>query len=244
MFTVEYLCNAVKDVAKSRNNAPETHCQILSIVSREIGFQSYHHMRTSLEGSTKDKQTAGVIKALRKLCALRRHSPTQIYYEFNYRQNEVLNYESYWVGWDINGKEVRLPTRSSLCPTLDDAIIGWEDDGTEIRLPDHTSSIHQKLEDFRRMVKCPIYVLETIDEVLMWRLNMKWRGVALISEPIAKEVFSTVFNLESTCVQGPPPANVAELAAFHSDNYGHITMSKALEGYKTAIRSRQAKNAM
>ncbi|OYQ23351.1 hypothetical protein [Pseudomonas mandelii] len=87
----------------------------------------------------------------------------------------VLGYDSYFIGWDKHGNEVRVPRLG-----------------------------HDKLAitDFRTYFELPLYVIETSRELLSWQFG--WGSFAAIPEGVAREHFPSLFNKKHLVVEDPP----------------------------------------
>lgn len=189
MFAYQEVINAVKGLAKSNHSKDITHCQLLALYSKNLGFQSYTHLTNSLTGMSSDDLFNVSLKLMRQICSNRLPTVESNYYEFWSFTDGGFGYYSHWVGWDSKGQEVRVPRPLIATPT----VIGLRKDSDN-----------------------PIYVVESEKEVICWR--HKWKGIALIPEALAQECFKLSFEQRVRVSKTPPMDLVRRNAAQYIDN--------------------------
>lgn len=176
MFKYEDVVLALKSLA-SAEDTPQTlpHCQKIEFQSRKLGFQSYHHFLHSLKQLPPDSFASLSLGLMRRICAKRLPTKEDCpYFEFVPLQKGV-GYYSYWIGWDKNGDEVRVPR----------PLAGMS-----------------SVRGLRRAVDFPIYVVESERELLAW--SQVWRSSAYLPEDLAKKHFAKSFEKRHLVVEDPP----------------------------------------
>lgn len=183
MFAYQDVIDNIKSLVDSLDWDGLSRCQMLELHSRRLGFESYHHLRTSLKGASPDQIGAYSIKLIRKICASRLPMVDSSYFKFWSFREGPIGYYSYWIGWDKNGEEVRVPRPLDGRPST---------------------------EGLRRTNNDPIYVIESDREVVCWR--HLWGGVALMPEELAKTTFPLSFDKE-VLVDPDPPMDLVDAKA-------------------------------
>lgn len=189
MFQYKEVLGAFKDMVGGSADAAESHCKMLEIRARELGFQGYHHLRTTLAGTPTDKFGEVSLRLMRSICERRIPTLNCAYFEFHVLPGRRTGFYSHWIGWDKNGDEVRVPR------------------------PLHGKSTAHGL---RRATPQPIYVLESAKEILAWKYN--WGSTGLIPEAIAQESFPLSFNKKWLVAANPPIDKVRENANQYMNN--------------------------
>lgn len=175
MFKYQEVIDAFRNHVRSDIESDLSHCQLLNVKARELGFQNYNHFRDSLKGLPEDQFWPVSLTLMRQICQAKLPSLDCPYFEFTSwpgRAREIGFY-SEWVGWDATGDEVRVPR--PLCRS-------------------HVS----RLRDFSNH---PIYVVETETALLAW--HYRWGAAAYIPESLAKSYFPLFFSRHSQ-VANPP----------------------------------------
>lgn len=169
MFKYDEILKAVKSLAANDPIGGFSHCQILEIKIRQLGFQSAHHMRETLKHLSPARFPSVSVSLMRKICERRLPSLDCEYFEFMMLPKGGVGFYSEWAGWDRNGDEVRVP-----------------------RPLDGISTT----QGLRKLAKYPIYVAESQKEVTAWRYN--WQSTTLIPGQLARETFPLSFSKRVT----------------------------------------------
>ncbi|CAI3804205.1 hypothetical protein [Rheinheimera sp. MM224] len=175
MFAYQDVIDSVKGLANSDKVRKASHCKLLEFYSKQLGFQSYNHLKDSLAGMPSEQLLNVSLKLMRNICSIRTPSIDSSYYEFWAFDNDEIGYYSSWIGWDSNGREVRAPRALVAKPTA---------------------------TQLRQLYEHPIYVVESDKEIICWR--HKWKGTALIPEALAKDFFKWSFNKRIKVSKNPP----------------------------------------
>ncbi|EGQ9065139.1 hypothetical protein WD347_004562 [Vibrio parahaemolyticus] len=190
MFAYQDIVAGVKAAAKTNRSEDYSHCQLLNLYSRNLGFQSFHHLQTSLKTIPNDNFGQISTKLMRKVCASKLPSQDSSYFEFWCHADGSISFYSYWIGWDRFGKEVRVPR----------PLIGLS-----------------SVKGLREQNDAPVYVLESSKEVLAWKYG--WKGTAYMPESIAREYFAFSFNKDHLVDKNPNMALVRKNSPFGAGNF-------------------------
>ncbi|ATP10101.1 MULTISPECIES: hypothetical protein [Aeromonas] len=190
MFAYQDIVAGVKAAAKTNPIENYSHCQLLNLHSRNLGFQSFHHLQSSLKAVPKDNFNQISTRLMRKVCASKLPSQDSSYFEFWCHADGSFSFYSYWIGWDRFGKEVRLPR----------PLIGLT-----------------SVKGLRKQVDSPIYVLESTKEILAWMFG--WKGMAYIPESIARKYFAFHFNKNHLVDKNPNMPLVREQDPFSTGKF-------------------------
>ncbi len=185
MFAYQDIITGVKAAAKSNRSEDYSHCQLLNLYSRNLGFENFHQLQTSLKALPEDNFGQISTKLMRKVCAQKLPSQDSPYYEFLCHADGSTSFYSYWIGWDRFGKEVRVPR----------PLIGLT-----------------SVKDMRERRDMPVYVLESSKEVLAWKYG--WKGTAYMPESVAREFFAFSFNKEHLVDDNPDMEQVKKNSPF------------------------------
>ncbi|EJU8778381.1 hypothetical protein R7D66_23565 [Vibrio sp. Vb2354] len=185
MFAYQDIVAGVKAAAKSNRSEDYTHCQLLNLYSRNLGFENFHQLQTSLKALPKDNFGQISTKLMRKVCAQKLPSQDSSYFEFLCHPDGSTSFYSYWIGWDRFGKEVRVPR----------PLIGLT-----------------SVKGMREHRDMPVYVLESSKEVLAWKYG--WKGTAYMPESVAREFFAFSFNKEHLVDDNPDMEQVRKNSPF------------------------------
>jgi hypothetical protein len=175
MFNTKTILDAFKsmDVA----DAPENlcHSQYLEHCAKLLGYNNYKHFKSYLESPPEDRIGDVHTGLMRKICALRVPKPDVAHVRLKSYRDMSIGYDSYFIGWDKHGNEVRVPRLG-----------------------------HDKLAitDFRTYFELPLYVIETRRELLSWQFG--WGSFAAVPEGLAREHFPSLFNKKHLVVEDPP----------------------------------------
>lgn len=178
MFNYKHVIDSVKALAfNCKTDNKLSHCQLLDFQAKRLGFQSYHHLRETLRHLPQDSFAGLSIGLMRRICEMRvPRARSNAYFEFLPLPNGV-GYYSYWIGWDTNGEEVRVP-----------------------RPLDGRSAVNR----LREIVNYPIYVIESDSELAAWQ--HVWKSTAYIPEELARKHFPKCFN-KRHLIADPPPSD-------------------------------------
>jgi len=181
MFSVQEVVDAIKTAAfDTPKTQTLTYCQALEAKSKQIGFESFHDLRAWLTSTPDELIGDYSLSLMRKLCAQRLPMQSCPYYEFMSFPDETIGFYSYWIGWDREAREVRVPR----------PLRGKE---TASRL--------------RKISEHPIYTIESSKELSAWLWS--WRRTALIPEDLARSRFPECFNKDHLVDKNPPLHKVA-----------------------------------
>jgi hypothetical protein len=175
MFQSQEIFDAVKSLAANDPINGFSHCQILEIKVRQLGFQSFHHMRETLKHLSPSVFSTVSISLMRKICEKRLPTLDCAYFEFMMLPKQGVGFYSKWAGWDRHGDEVRVPRPLDGVPTA---------------------------QGLRKLADYPIYVLESSKEITAWRYN--WKATALIPDSLARETFPLSFSKYLMVDKNPP----------------------------------------
>lgn len=175
MFQYKDVIDGLKSLSSIEGTLDLSHCQMLNFQAQELGFQGYHHFCQSLKSLSQDVLGQQSIALMRRICEKRLPSRDDCpYFEF-VPLSKGVGYYSYWIGWDENGDEVRVPR----------PLIG-------------VSSVKK----LRGEAEYPIYVIETERELEAWQHI--WGSTAYIPEELAKCRFPRYFEKEHLVIDNPP----------------------------------------
>jgi hypothetical protein len=104
--------NDLKHLTRLTQDEGLTYCQNLDLNSRDIGFNSFHHLRQSLPNFTDDHIGNISTKLMRRACAVALPAPQKPYYLFVAQPELRMRFFSHWIGWDKRGQEVRTPSHA------------------------------------------------------------------------------------------------------------------------------------
>ncbi|WZB62781.1 hypothetical protein WJ970_05175 [Achromobacter xylosoxidans] len=165
MFNYKHVIDGLKSLAADKSSHGKlSHCQLIDAQAKKLGFQSYHHLRRTLELLPPDSFSSLSMGLMRRICAMRMPRETGPYFEF-VPLPDGIGYHSYWIGWDSAGKEVRVP-----------------------RPLDGKSSV----KGLREIAKHPVYVIESDLELVVWQ--HVWKSSAYLPETLARRSFPRCFD--------------------------------------------------
>lgn len=173
-FNAESILKTFKETEVA--DAPKLkHTQYLNFLARRLGFQNYEHFRRCLNTAPSDRIGDFYTTLMKKICAIRVPAEGIAHVRFSHFDGKSIGYDSYLIGWDKRGNEVRLP-----------------DPG------------HEKLAimDFRSIYDEPLYVIETEAELSAWKWG--WGSFAAVPESMARKNFPSLFLKEHLVVAQPP----------------------------------------
>ncbi|WP_095112946.1 hypothetical protein [Pseudomonas sp. Irchel 3H7] len=175
MFNTKTILDAFKSMEII--DAPENlcHTQYLEYCAKLLGYTSYKHFKSYLESPPEDRIGDVHTGLMRKICSMRTPKPDVSHVRLKSYRDMSIGYDSYFIGWDKRGNEVRVPTLG-----------------------------HDRLSitDFRSYFEVPLYVIETSNELLSWQF--KWGSFAAVPEGLAREHFPSLFNKKHLVVEDPP----------------------------------------
>jgi hypothetical protein len=192
MFQVSEIIHAVKNLASTDPEHDRSHCQALEFHAKQLGFQSFHHLKESLKRLPSDRFDKVSLKLMRQISLRRLPSLNCAYFEFMAADGN-FGFYSYWIGWDKRGEEVRVPRPLTGAETA---------------------------AGLRKIAASPIYVVESDKELLAWRYN--WLSTALIPEQLARRFFPFAFNKDFMVEKNPPLAKIrARVNRDYSNNIAY-----------------------
>ena len=176
MFNRKQLLIAFKSFADSEVAPPGLgHCQRLDFHARRLGFNDYHHFHETLKAPPARMLGEISIQLLERVCATKEPSRADCAYYELIPMDGQIGFYSYWIGWDAQGEEVRVPR-----------------------------SLNGKLSvpALRKKMSHPVYVVESERELLAWRAG--WNSSAYVPEDLAKGHFASLFDREHLVSKDPP----------------------------------------
>ena len=188
-FQFQDIIQNVKSPSAIDESVPEfSHCQLLEVRARWLGFQSFNHMRETLRHLPADNLSRVSLGLMRRLCANKLPSQDCAYYEF-IRLPKGVGYYSYWIGWDKHGDEVRVPR----------PLVGLD-----------------SVRAVRKASGVPVYVVENDRELTAWQ-NV-WRSTAYIPKDLAVRRFPLQFEKRHLVEPDPPMNLVKMRANLYLNN--------------------------
>lgn len=175
IFNAQQILDSVKSMKVANSPADLSHCQYLHHNAQLLGFPSYEALKTYLESPPLDRVGKIHTGLMRKICSVRLPSIDNSYIRMISYDDLSIGYDSYWIGWDRFGREVRVPRE------------GFDKDS---------------VINFRSVVRNPVYVVESERELLTWQFL--WRSDAAIPAELAKARFRSLFNKKHLVVADPP----------------------------------------
>lgn len=151
------------------------HTQYLHFLARRLGYEDYGHFKSCVENAPSDRIGDFYTTLMKKICAVRVPNEDVEHVCFSHFDGKSISYDSYFIGWDKHGNEVRAPDAD-----------------------------HDKLAimDFRTIFDEPLYLIETDAELLAWQWN--WGSFAAVPVAMAKKHFPSLFLKEHLVVADPP----------------------------------------
>jgi len=175
MFTSESILSAFKSMEVADVPQHLTHAQTLEFKAKLLGFTHYHHFRTNLEKASADRAAHIHDALMRKICAARLPHPQSSHVRMVAHDDEDVGFDSYWIGWDDRGDEVR-----------------------EAR----TGFGRSRIEAFRSRNPEPLYLLGDAQELIAWLKG--WHSNAAVPVELAKEFFPDIFDQKHLVAENPP----------------------------------------
>lgn len=166
-----------------------SYCQRLTHLSKEFGFNNFHHFRKVVEHLSEDLIGNISTTLMRRYCEVAQPKPGIAYFEFLSVNNDTrLRFYSQWAGWDEFGQEVRVPR----------------------------SLNGQSAPRLRKSLNKTVYIVENDRQLIAWR--HRWHGLCYISEELCKNHMKEAFERNKAIVEGKRNEEFPLLANF-SDNY-------------------------
>ncbi|MEN5139457.1 hypothetical protein [Pseudomonas juntendi] len=181
MFTTEFILSAFKSMEVAEVPQHLTHAQTLEYKAKLLGFAHYHHFKTNLEKAPADGAAHIHDALMRKICAARLPHAQASHVRMVAHDDEDIGFDSYWVGWDERGDEVR-----------------------EAR----TGFGRSRIEEFRARTLQPLYLLNDEQELIAWLKG--WHSFAAVPVDLAKEYFPDIFDQKYLVAENPPYALIDE----------------------------------
>ncbi|WP_310611395.1 hypothetical protein [Limnohabitans sp.] len=164
MHNRNQLIHSLKSIAQADNSCPEkSYCQRLNYHAQRVGFQNFEHYRRWLKSAPEASLGNISTRLLERTCATKLPTINAPYVELTPLPNGFSFY-SHWIGWDRHGNEVREP-----------------------RPLDAQHSVPK----LRRLLNYPIYVVETLNEMLAWQYT--WKSTAYLPEDMVRKYFPSLF---------------------------------------------------
>ncbi|WP_078738692.1 hypothetical protein [Pseudomonas fluorescens] len=180
MFSAQKVLDSVKSMQVADAPADLSHCQYLRHGAKLLGFKSYEDLKSYLDNPPMDRIGNICTGLMRKICEIRLPSFDSSYVRMTSYGDLSIGYESYWIGWDRRGREVRVPR----------AAYGKE-----------------AVVDFRNHFKRSLYVIESESELMAWRFN--WQSDAVVPVELAQAHFKSIF-IKQHLVEKNPPMDLVE----------------------------------
>ncbi len=166
-----------------------SYCQRLTHLSKEFGFNNFHHFRKVVEHLSEDLIGNISTTLMRRYCEVAQPKPGIAYFEFLSVNNDTrLRFYSQWAGWDEFGQEVRVPR------TLNG----------------------ESAPRLRKSLNKIVYIVENDRQLIAWR--HRWHGLCYISEELCKNHMKEAFERNKAIVEGKRNEEFPLLDDF-SDNY-------------------------
>lgn len=107
-FTAESIIETFKDTEVA--DAPKLkHTQYLNYLAKRLGYQDYAHFKHCVETAPSDRIGDFYTGLMKKICAVRIPKEDIGHVRLSHYDGKSVNYDSYFVGWDKHGREVRRP---------------------------------------------------------------------------------------------------------------------------------------
>lgn len=173
-FTAESILQSFKDLEVE--NAPVLkHTQYLNYLAQRLGYLDYTHFKRCLQTAPSDRIGDFYSGLMQKICAMRVPNEDTLHVRLNHFDGRSISYDSYFIGWNKRGHEVRVPD------------------------PGHG---RLSITGFRAVFPEPLYVIETQAEFLAWQ--WKWGAFAAVPVALAKAHFPSLFSMRREVVKNPP----------------------------------------
>lgn len=175
MFGAKDILYSFKNMHLADAPADLSHCQYLKYSAQKLGFESYENFRSYLKSPPKDRIENVYTELMRKICAFRLPKEEKNYIFMTSYGVTSIGYDSYWIGWDNRGREVRVP---------------------------RDSYFNNRFDELREKISGSIYVIETKTELLAWKFM--WHSSAVVPYNLAKKNFGSLFDKEHLVAKEPP----------------------------------------
>ncbi|WP_350025391.1 hypothetical protein [Pseudomonas fulva] len=173
-FTAESIIETFKETEVA--GAPKLkHTQYLNYLAKRLGYQSFKHFTQCVETAPSDRLGDYYTGLMKKICGVRVPKQDIGHIRLSHFDGKSISYDSYFIGWDEHGREVRMP-----------------------------SADHGRLAimDFREIFDLPLYVIETQAEFIAWQWN--WASFAVAPPELVRANFPSLFNQRDRVVENPP----------------------------------------
>lgn len=176
LFSANEVIDSLKNMELA--DAPDylSHCQYLKYKAEALGFPSYESFKAYLENPPQDRIEKIHTELMRKICSVRIPKEDKCYVQMISFDDNTLGFQSYWIGWDSQGNEVRVPRGDYF--------------------------ISDEIKQYREHYSDPVYVVETKIELVLWQFL--WRANAIIPYELAEKTFKSLFNQKCFVAQDPP----------------------------------------
>lgn len=194
MFDLAYVTDAIRSMELDSVPKDLPYCQKLELKAKHLGFQNWNHLLNTLrhEPDPARLETC-TMRLMKKVCGMRLPRRDKACVQFTVLPDGGIGHYSYWIGWDDDGDEVRVP-RSI--------------DGRE------------QARKLRKLQSAPIFVIENERELLAWLFD--WTSTAIMAPSLAKHFFPSSFS-KNHLVSNDPPMDVikakyaANISAYEED---------------------------
>lgn len=173
-FTSKLILESFKDT-KIADAPALKHTQYLSYLAQRLGYLHYAHFKRCVELAPSDRIGDFYTGLMKNICAIRLPKENVDHVRLGPFDGKSIGYDSYFIGWDRRGREVRVP-RS-----------GYD---------------NMTIIGFREIFEEPLYVIETEAELFAWQ--WRWGGFAAVPTPMARDYFPFIFDRRNQVVENPP----------------------------------------
>ncbi|AZT82573.1 hypothetical protein EHN06_02905 [Marinobacter sp. NP-4(2019)] len=168
MFTFEELTESIKDLAKNSDLPSFTHCQKLCALSRELGFDHYNHLTSTLAGLPTDRFKVMSQELVRQCCLRTKPDSEGPYNQLSVDKDWLetgISFQGDWIGFDSEGNDIRIP---------------------------RSFNGQRRFDLLEKFFDSPFYVLKTEKHFMCW-LHI-WSGTALIPRDLVRANFPEFFD--------------------------------------------------
>lgn len=168
MFTIEEVIASIKDLAQNSDFPGFSHCQKLSAVSSELGFNNYTHLTSTLSGLPADRLKVVSQKLVQQCCLRTKPGRKGPYNQLSIDKDWLvtgIRFQGDWIGFDPEGNDIRMPR-----------------------------SFHgqRRFDLLKSFFDSSFYVIKTDIQFVYW-LHL-WQGTALVPQDIVRANFPELFD--------------------------------------------------
>lgn len=198
MFELDEIINKFKHLAENDfDNQKANHSQTLEFQAKRLGFNSYHHMKTSLDGLDEAGLAKHSIPLMGKMCSHLIPDDHSAYYAFWFDDKGEISFFGARLGRDSEGNDVVTPEKVDGIQTV------WA---------------------LRNQLPQNVYVLEDKKTVSAWMKH--WFGPALIHQSLALEIFKESFRDQSDVGLNLHTGQIKNLRRQYSTGVDYLTKAK------------------